>query len=94
MKGKEHQITSYKDYGRILVMLLLLTAITVSVTVIDLTTWSVMVALIIAGVKGTIVMIYFMHLRSENALLRGLVIGVLALFTLVLVFTFFDYSFR
>lgn len=94
MEEKGHQIIPYITYGRILVILLLLTAITISVTVIDLATWTIAMALFIACVKGTVVMTYFMHLKYENRVLRGLVIGVLALFTLVLIFTFFDYSFR
>jgi cytochrome c oxidase subunit IV len=94
MEHNEHKWISYTSYIRILVMLLLLTAITISVTVIDLATWSVMVALFIACVKGGIVLTYFMHLKFEKGLLRGLVIGVIVLFALVLMITFFDYLYR
>jgi cytochrome c oxidase subunit IV len=94
MENKEHKLISYTSYLRILVMLVLLTAITISVTVIDLATWSVMVALFIACVKGGIVLTYFMHLKFENGLLRALVIGVIVLFALVLMITFFDYLYR
>ena len=91
MEEKEHKISSYESYGKILVILLLLTTITVSVTSIDLAAWSVAVALLIACVKGGIVMMYFMHLKFENTLLKVLVFGVMGLFAVVLLITLIDY---
>jgi cytochrome c oxidase subunit IV len=94
MDEKEHKIFPYEGYGRILIILFLLTAATISVTSIDLATWSVIIALLIACVKGGIVMLYFMHLKFENLLLRILAFGVVALLAVVIILTFFDYLYR
>ena len=94
MEEKEHKIFPYEGYGKILVVLLLLTTITISITSIDLAAWSVAVALIVACVKGGIVLMYFMHLKFENTMLKVLVFGVIGLFAVVLIITFLDYLYR
>jgi cytochrome c oxidase subunit IV len=89
---KEHQhIIPYNAYLRILAVLLLLTCITITVTVIDLSAWTVMIALLIACIKGFLVMTYFMHLKFESLLLKILALGVILIFAFVLVVTFIDY---
>ena len=49
--------------------LLVLTAVTVLVAYSDLGRWSAPVALGIAAVKGTIVVLYFMHVRYASRLI-------------------------
>lgn len=90
---KEH-ITEYKVYVRILVLLLLLTTITVFVTRFDLKAWNVTIALIIACTKGTLVLLFFMHLKFESRLLKLLVSAVMLLFIMFIILTLFDYIFR
>lgn len=77
-----------------MVLLLLLTTITINVTLFDLKLWNVVIALLIAGFKGYLVMTYFMHLKYENRVLRLFVYGVLVLFVVIFVITFFDYLYR
>jgi cytochrome c oxidase subunit 4 len=92
---KEHtHITEYAVYGKILVILLLLTTATITVTWINLSAWTVAAALLIACIKAGVVLTYFMHLKFDNLLLKILVSGVLLLFAAVLIITFFDYFFR
>jgi cytochrome c oxidase subunit 4 len=89
---EEHQhIVPYETYLKILAILLLMTCITITVTVIDLSAWTVLIALIIACIKGFLVMSIFMHLKFESVLLKVLTIGVLLIFALVLAITFIDY---
>ena len=87
----EHHITPYKTLGIILIALLTLTVITIEVTSIDLAAWSVGVALLIACVKGYLVLTYFMHLKYESLLLKVLVGMVFLLFAMVVVITYVDY---
>ena len=87
----EHHITPYKTLGIILITLLVLTIITIEVTSIDLAAWSVGVALLIACVKGYLVLTYFMHLKYESLLLKVLVGMVFLLFAMVVVITYVDY---
>ncbi len=93
--NKEHvHITSYKQNAIILVVLLVLTYITVFVANINFGKLSLAVAMIVASVKATTVSLYFMHLKYEKPFIRNMVLGVFALFAIVLIITFFDYSFR
>lgn len=91
MEKEEHKIFPYQGYGKILIILLLLTTVTISATSIDLALWSVIIALLIACIKGGLIIMYFMHLKFENKLLKGLVVGVILLFAAVLAITFVDY---
>ena len=61
---KEHDhIVPYFSHGKILVILLFLTALTIAITMIHLSTFTVTVAISIASIKGFLVMYFFMHLR-------------------------------
>jgi cytochrome c oxidase subunit 4 len=94
MEHKEHHITPYRLFAMVLIALLVLTAISVLITEIHFSTFSVGVALILASVKVTLVLIFFMHLKWENSFLRLMVTGVFLLFALVIVITFIDYLLR
>jgi len=91
---EKHHISTYFSHGTVLVALLVLTAITVLVAELHLGAISVGVALLVASVKGTIVLTYFMHLKYESLFYKIMVAGVLVVYTLVIIFTFFDYMFR
>lgn len=87
----EHHITPYKTLGVILIALLALTVATIEVTSIDLAAWTVGVALLIACIKGYLVLSYFMHLKYESWVLRVMVAMVFLLFALVILITYIDY---
>ena len=84
----------YKTLSKILLVLLFLTFVTIEVTYYDLGTLTVTAALLIAGLKATLVLSNFMHLKYESLLLRILVAMVFVLFVLIVVITFIDYAFR
>ena len=87
-------IQSYKKLGGVLGVLLVLTAITVGVSRLDLGSLSLWTAMGIAGMKSALVLLFFMHLKYESWLIKGsflLTIGVLALF---IGFMFWDVAFR
>ena len=87
-------ITSYRSHAWVLITLLAFTFLTITVTWIDLSALTVLVAMLIASVKGYIVLTYFMHLKFESTLFRVFVFMVLAIYALVILFTFSDYLFR
>jgi cytochrome c oxidase subunit 4 len=87
-------ITPYRTHLWVLVTLLALTFVTITVTWIDLSALTVLIAMVIASVKGYIVLTYFMHLKYESSLFRVFVFMVLAIYVLVILFTFSDYLFR
>jgi len=90
----EKHITDFRVYILVLLGLLFLTVITVTVTWIDLSALTVLVALLIASVKAVIVLAFFMHLKFESTLFKALVTMVLAIYTLVIALTFADYIMR
>jgi cytochrome c oxidase subunit 4 len=94
MTEDKHHIVPYRTYIFILIGLLTLTAISVAVTQIDLGTLTVMVALTLAAVKSTLVLIYFMHLKFEERIYAIMVAGVFLLLFIVFIITFLDYFFR
>ncbi|MCX6283775.1 MAG: cytochrome C oxidase subunit IV family protein [Bacteroidetes bacterium] len=87
-------ITDYRVYGWVLLALLILTTVTITVTWIDLSALTVLVALIIASVKSFIVLRHFMHLKFESRLFTVFVVMVLSIYILVISLTFFDYLLR
>jgi cytochrome c oxidase subunit 4 len=85
-----------KTYVLVWVGLLILTGMTVSSAGMDLGRLSVVVALIIAAVKSTLVLNFFMHLKYEKGLLlfKLMIPGILAILVLFIGITFFDVAFR
>lgn len=90
---KQH-ITSYYTNGFILVALLFLTFFSVFIAEFDLQALTVTVAMTVATIKGSIVVLNFMHLRYESKFMKFMVLGVFVLFAIVLIITFIDYWFR
>jgi cytochrome c oxidase subunit 4 len=94
MKEETKHITSYKLYAKVLIALLFLTILTVFITQVHLGAFSVAAALLIACIKATAVLTYFMHLKFDEIILRIFVIMVFVLLAIVLIITFLDYIFR
>jgi len=91
----ELQTASAKTYVTVWVGLLLLTGVTVSAAGRDLGQLGVLVALIIAGLKSGLVLLYFMHLKYERGLLFRLIMpGTILLLVLFIGMVFTDIAFR
>lgn len=94
MENEKHHIIPYRTYLLILAVLLVLTGISVSVTQINLGTLTVTMALLIAGVKSSLVLSIFMHLRFDNKMYAFMAIGVILLIAVLIFITFLDYLYR
>ena len=94
MKNHDNHISSDSLNWTILLILLILTTISILAIKMHLGAFTVALALILASVKVTLVLTYFMHLKFENLLLRLMVGGVFLLFAIVIAITFIDYYFR
>ena len=94
MKNHENHISGDSTNWKVLLILLILTTISILAIKMHLGSFTVALALILASVKVTIVLTYFMHLKFENLLLRIMVGGVFLLFAIVIGITFIDYYFR
>lgn len=84
-------ISSYKDHLMVLGFLITLTIITVGITSIELSAYNVVAALIIASIKATIVLLYFMHLKFDQKIFLLMTVLVLLLVASVIGITLFDY---
>jgi cytochrome c oxidase subunit 4 len=76
------------------VALLLLTALTVLVSYVDLGIWNAVVALLIASVKASLVALFFMHLKSENRLVWGFALVPIVFLALIIFGTLVDTMLR
>ncbi len=87
--------TGYKTYVRVWVSLVILTGLTLSVAGMELGSWTVLIAVAIAGTKSGLVLNYFMHLRSERlTIFRVIFPLVMAVFLVFILLTFSDLAFR
>ena len=92
--NEEHHIVSYKKLVGIWLALLVLTALTVAITRVDLGGYKVVGALTIACVKAGLVIAVFMHMKYEGGLLRWLLFLTLVTLAIFIGFTFFDVLYR
>jgi len=88
-----HHVTGPKTYAAVLGALLLLTVITVYASYLDFGSMNTVVALLIATLKGSLVALFFMHLRHDkfNAVIFVGGLGFLAVF---MIWTLFDIGTR
>ena len=89
----EH-IVSKKTYYSIFAALMVGTAITVGAAFVNLHNFNIVVALLIAGVKATLVIFFFMHVKFSSKLTKlWVAIGFIWL-ALMLAITLTDYFSR
>ena len=89
-----HQIVSYRKITGVWLALLVLTALTVGITRMELGGYKVLAALTIACVKAGLVIAVFMHMKYEGRLLRWLLFLALVTLAIFIGFTFFDVLYR
>lgn len=70
--------------------LMVFTAITVAVAFVDLGVMSNVVALGIATVKATLVLLFFMHVRGSSALTKVAIASGVVFFAILVAFTLSD----
>jgi cytochrome c oxidase subunit IV len=89
-----HHIVSVKVYVGIFLALLSLTFVTYEVARIDLGPMNIVVALLIAAVKSTLVALFFMHAYYSPRRTRLVISAGIAWLALMIVFTMGDYLTR
>ena len=94
MDNARTHITEYKVYAFIWAALLLLTALTITVGAMHLSRYSVLICLAIASCKALLVLMYFMHLRYEGVLIKGIIFMATLTLTVIIGLTFVDVWYR
>lgn len=90
----KHHITPRRTYFIIFFTLMILTAITVWVAFIDLGPLSTPIALAIAMIKASLVLLYFMHLRHSTRVTWVVLVAAFLWLGVLFVLTFSDYLSR
>ncbi len=81
-------------YVAIWATLMVCTALTVFAATVELGVFNIVVALVIATLKGTLVVLFFMHLRYSTKLTMATVIAAMFFLFLLLGLTMTDYLTR
>jgi cytochrome c oxidase subunit 4 len=89
-----HEPMAYGTYFLTWFALLCLTAITVTAAGMHFGGLSVVVALVIAAIKASIVLYLFMHLKYEDAMFHRLLLIMIMALTIFIGLTFTDVLFR
>ena len=87
-------ILSYTKLFAVLCVLLCFTAITVAVSRIDLGALNIWTAILIASIKSSFVLLFFMHLKYESRLMKIAFVGTVLCLAILIGFIFWDISFR
>lgn len=89
----DHEL-SYKFLTSILAVLLALTALTVYSAQFHFGNWNTFVSLAIASTKGTVVALFFMHLKYENRVIVWSFIVTLIMLAIFIGFMLVDINVR
>jgi cytochrome c oxidase subunit IV len=81
-------------YGLIFGALIVLTVVTVGVAYIDMGNFNIVVAMLVASVKATLVAVFFMHLKFENWITRFYAIVPIILLAIMIGGVFLDNPYR
>lgn len=84
----------YSKYLMVWLALVVFTGITIMVAGLQVGGWSVFAAIFIAAIKGTLVMLYFMHLRYESGFFVAALLVAMLTLAVIMALTFADVSFR
>lgn len=87
-------IVPVPTYNAVLATLMALTIVTVAVAAVDFGPFSVFVALLIATIKSSLVVMYFMHVKFEKPIIVILVIYPLVILALMILGTLGDATVR
>ena len=79
-----------RTYLAVYGVLVLLTGVTVMISYVDLGLMNVVVALLIASVKASLVALFFMHLKSEDRLVWGFALTPIVFLSLIMFGTLID----
>jgi len=88
--SEEHHLTSYKTYILVWILLMVMTAITVYVSYVDLGLFNIVIAMSVASIKASVVALFFMHLKFEDGITWGFALFPLSLLFLLIGMTILD----
>jgi cytochrome c oxidase subunit IV len=94
MDEQHGHIGGTRTYVIVWAALLALTATTIIVAGMHLGRFSILTALVIASIKASLVLWFFMHLKYEKRLFKIMLLVPIATLTVIIGLTFLDIWFR
>ena len=91
--GLGHMLSA-ATYGKVLAALLVLTAVTVAVSRVDLGLGNMLVAIMVASLKAGLVAFWFMHLKFEKKVVLGFALYPIIILALLIGGTLSDSALR
>ncbi len=88
--NEHHHILPLKVYFGVATALLVLTVVTVVAAQFHFGEYNLLIAMIIAAVKASLVALYFMHLKYDNKIYAVVFVGSLVFLAVFIIFTMFD----
>ncbi len=89
-----HPVVPVKTYVSVFLALIALTITTVAVSKLDLGEFNIVAAITIAVVKGTLVVLFFMHVKQSSAMTKVFVAAGFFWMAILLAFVLADYLSR
>jgi cytochrome c oxidase subunit 4 len=89
-----HHVTPASTFLQVLVVLLFLTVITVAASRVDFGAANLLIAMLIASIKASLVIAIFMHVKWDTAINRIVFLGSFVFFALLLTFVLADQATR
>ena len=89
-----HHVSSSAMFFNVLVALLILTVITVGASRIDFGPANMLIAMLIASVKASLVILFFMHVKWDTAINKIVFLSSFLFLSLLLIFTLSDQATR
>ena len=90
MTENKHHIISLKVYIIVFFTLLLMTAITIITAQYDFGSFNIILALLIASFKSSLVLLFFMHLYYDNKINLAFIIGSVLFLAIFIGITMID----
>jgi cytochrome c oxidase subunit 4 len=91
---EETHLIPFRVYFIVWAVLLVLTAITVGAHYADMGHVAILTAIMIASLKVSLVVLYFMHVRFESPLVIVMILAVIGTYAIFVMLTFSDYFYR
>ena len=91
---EKHHDVGFRMYFFVWFALVLLTGVTVGASYLNLRQMAIFTALLIATVKVSLVLLYFMHLRFEKPMYSYMLLTALGTYGIFIGLTFSDYLYR
>ncbi len=87
-------VTPVRTYFAVFAVLIALTGLTTFIAFLDLRFANVVVALLIAGIKATLVVLFFMHVRHNTRVVPLVIVSAFFFLGILFSLTFADYFTR